>query len=162
MASNCVNSVEIRNACRRCVRDMRTKQIGSQNDFRRWALHHHPDKGGDVGEFQRTSECVDLVYRDGCLDQVRAWERERRSVNDWARTEAIIASVIQSGKKRDSNQSPPSLPKPPHSDPQSNRRTGEPARDSRLFQKQEHGRRGTPPHRARAPLAAFFLCVHWN
>ena len=51
--------------------------------------------------FQRTSECVDMVYRDGCLDQIREWDRGRRSVNDWARIEAIVASVVQSASACD-------------------------------------------------------------
>lgn len=86
---------EYRNACRRCVRELRGKNLDSQFDFRRWALRAHPDKGGSVQEFQRISECVDMVYRDACLEQIRDWDRGRRSVNDLARTETIVASIIQ-------------------------------------------------------------------
>ena len=35
---------EERNACRRCVREVRARNIDSQLDFRRWALRSHPDK----------------------------------------------------------------------------------------------------------------------
>ena len=37
-----------------------------------------------------------MVYRDSCMDQIREWDRGRRGVNELARTEAIIASVVQS------------------------------------------------------------------
>ena len=47
------------------------------------------------------SECVDMVYRDSCLDQIRDWDRSRRSVRDLARTEAVVASIVQSASACD-------------------------------------------------------------
>lgn len=50
-------------------------------------------QGGDASNFQRVSECVDLVYRDECLDKVRDWERGRLQAG--IRSEAMVASIIQ-------------------------------------------------------------------
>mmetsp|Transcript_924 Transcript_924/g.2741 ORF Transcript_924/g.2741 Transcript_924/m.2741 type:complete len:255 (+) Transcript_924:786-1550(+) len=42
-----------------------------------------------------------MVYRDSCLDKIRDWDRNRRSVDTLARKEAIIASIIQSASACD-------------------------------------------------------------
>ncbi|CAG9465208.1 unnamed protein product [Pedinophyceae sp. YPF-701] len=54
--------------CLRCKRSLRARGIHSNNDFRRWAIRNHPDKGGSLQEFQSTSRCVDLVVKQRCQD----------------------------------------------------------------------------------------------
>ena len=62
------NDKALRYECYQCKRVLDGCGIYSNNDFRRWAVHNHPDKGGALREFQNISRCVDLVIKQHCED----------------------------------------------------------------------------------------------
>mmetsp|Transcript_924 Transcript_924/g.2745 ORF Transcript_924/g.2745 Transcript_924/m.2745 type:complete len:91 (+) Transcript_924:386-658(+) len=66
-----MTSVEYRNACRRCVREVRGQNIDSQIDFRRWALRNHPDKVGTKMRTRSVGNWPDLECADEEEDCLR-------------------------------------------------------------------------------------------
>ena len=90
---------EYAGACRRCVRQLEDRRLAKPIDFRRWALVHHPDKGGDIRTFQQVSDCMDMVHRDSCMDRVMMQQRHGgagASSGSLGGTEALFAALYQS------------------------------------------------------------------
>lgn len=59
------------------LRELEAKGIRSRREFRQWARRNHPDRGGDLGEFQRVSQSVDMCFDERTGRPPASWRRPR-------------------------------------------------------------------------------------
>lgn len=59
------------------LRELEAKGISSRREFRQWARRNHPDRGGDLGEFQRVSQSVDMCFDERTGRPPASWRRPR-------------------------------------------------------------------------------------
>jgi len=53
----------------RPLAELRAAGIGNRQEFRQWARHNHPDKGGSLAQFQHISRLVDQVFPAGSVPE---------------------------------------------------------------------------------------------